>query len=438
MLRNIYCGCMSWRLCAIAVLWATSACIAETPQHSPIQVTTCDLENHPGLYDRKLVQVRGRIYFGKFDFKIESRCRPHGNAAVWLDIGGDAVSPSVYWGIADVLPKHRGTDVRVRGIPVPLVRDTLLDRFLNDVAATRFQKPTGDGCGSECLFYAVTATLEGRFFSGSKGGFGMEECCHLLVVERALNVSSRRTGVPFGGIFRCAEDRWQPTPDELNALSALPECSLRDDFSKCYRRIAKHWGDSIDDKPHLDYPGPWMSSDMTLVYKHGGNFIQQPGRATQMTPGTFFAREKCTVVSPPASSSEHVRCQFHQSAGLSQNVNTAKAIQERVDSGDESWRTSDMARVAWLAYQDATRGWGLPEDKSLKPAKCESSPPGPPTDGSKQQWGYCMFLSPGATAQVTVNLHRSDYLSNHRELNKMAWIAEGVEANTCTADSNAH
>jgi len=103
---------------------------------------------------------------------------------VWLDIVGDVTSPAQYWDIGNFLPKKHGADVQVRGIAVPLVHDTLLYQFVNDVGAIRFRMPNGQDCGSDCLFYEVTATPRGRFFSGVEGGFGMEHCCHLLVVEQ--------------------------------------------------------------------------------------------------------------------------------------------------------------------------------------------------------------------------------------------------------------
>jgi hypothetical protein len=174
---------MSLRVwCLIGFLGAMPAASAGNKRSAdpPIQVTTCQLETHPTAYDHKLVEVRGRIYFGKFDFVIEGTCKPHSQARVWLDLGGDVQAPGEYWGVASFLPKHKGVDVRVKGISIPLVHDALLDKFVNDIGATRFRKPNGDGCGSECLFYGVTVTLRGRFFSATKGGFGMEECSRSL------------------------------------------------------------------------------------------------------------------------------------------------------------------------------------------------------------------------------------------------------------------
>ncbi len=171
-----------WRLFFVLLFWGIPAALSGQPRSSvlPIQATPCQLEAHPDVYDGKLVEVRGHIYFGKFDFIIDSDCKQHRQPGVWLDLGGDIRSPGDYWGVVSFLPKQKGQDIQVRGIPIPVVRDALLDRFVNDVGATRFRKPNGDGCGSECLFYEVTATLRGRFFSGTKGGFGMERCCHLL------------------------------------------------------------------------------------------------------------------------------------------------------------------------------------------------------------------------------------------------------------------
>jgi hypothetical protein len=222
--------------CLIISLGAIPVASAEKKRSTepPLQVTTCQLETHPGAYDHKLVEVRGRVYFGKFDFVIDSTCKPHGQGRVgWTWVATSKRRGSI-GGVVSFLPKHKGAGVQVKGISIPLLHDALLDKFVNDVGATRFRKPNGDGCGSECLFYDVTATLRGRFFSGAKGGFGMEECCHLLVIERVLRVSSKRTGVPSGGEFQCSSDRWQPSAEELKAFSAIPGYSLRDDFKNCY------------------------------------------------------------------------------------------------------------------------------------------------------------------------------------------------------------
>jgi hypothetical protein len=361
-----------------------------------------------------LVEIRGRVYFGKFDFVIEGSCKPHSQARVWLDLGGDVQAPGEYWGIASFLPKHKGVDVQVKGISIPLVHDALLDKFVNDVGATRLRKPNGDGCGSECLFYGVTVTLRGRFFSATKGGFGMEECCHLLVIERVLRISSKRTGVPAGGEFQCASDRWQPTAEELKAFSAIPGCSLRDDFKNCYAVLAKHWGDNIEPAEGLDYPGPWMSPDMTVSYKFSGGFIQETGQPFEMKPSSSVIREVCRPVSPPKPASDHVYCDFYRSGGL-EDRNTTLAQPESIDRGKEIWRASDMAQVGWLAYEDAIQQGKLAPPGAVALSKCEPWPGGADEAGNEQQWGYLQ--------------------TSADQLQKVPWVATGVEANLCHAVS---
>jgi hypothetical protein len=58
--------------------------LATQSSQSPIRVTVCQLENHPNVYERKEVEVSGRIYVGKFDFLIDAPCKPHTQAGVWL------------------------------------------------------------------------------------------------------------------------------------------------------------------------------------------------------------------------------------------------------------------------------------------------------------------------------------------------------------------
>ena len=426
---------MTWRtICLIGFLWAVPYGLAETGPSAelPIQVTTCQLETHPSAYDHKLVEVRGQIYFGKFDFVIDGVCKPHSQGRVWLDLGGDVQAPGEYWGVSSFLPKHKGVDVKVRGTPIPLVHDALLDQFVNDVGATRFRKPNGDACGSECLFYEVAATLRGRFFSAAKGGFGMEGCCHLLVIERVLRISSKRTSVPAGGEFQCTSDRWQPTAEELKEFSAIPGCSLRDDFKNCLAVMAKHWGDTILAKEGIDYPGPWMSPEMTKSYKFAGGFIQNAGQFTEMTPSSSVSRELCRAISPPKAPSDHVSCEFYRSGGLD------LAPKKTSDGDNEIWRASDMERVGWLAYQHAIRQWKRDSPGPVKLSKCEPWPAGADPTGDEQQWGYCTWFARDDLQQVTVDFHRTGSIKGSvDQLQKVPWIATGVEANVCRTASES-
>lgn len=409
---------------------------------SPIQVTVCQLESQPNTYDRKLVEVSGRVYFGKFDFIIDAACEAHSQAGVWLDTGGDVTSPAQYWDIGDFLLKQRGVDVRVRGIAVPLVHDALFDQFVNDVGATRFRKPNGQGCGPECLFYQVHATLRGRFFSGVKGGFGMEECCHLLVVEKVTNLSSKRTSVPAGGTYQCASDRWQPTPDELKTLSEIPGCSLRANFNNCFAVVAKHWGEPIKANGGLGDRG-WISPDMTVYYGFSGGFISRaekpsdskrqstPVWTSEMNPSSSFTRETCRPTSPPHPASDHVYCGFYRSY-QPEDQNATMALQARVEAGQEVWRSSDMAQVAWLAYEQARKQWNLDDAIQAKLSKCDPSPAGKDDAGNLQQWGYCTWFTPDDMQEITVQLHKPGYLAKSaHQFENVPWLAMGVEINLC-------
>lgn len=414
-----------WRyfLGLIFFLVAMGSVSAQSLAEGPSHVTTCELENHPKVYDGQLVEVTGQVSFGKFDFYIDSSCKPHGGAGVWLDIGGDVESPQAYWGIGDYFPKRKGSDVRVEGVPIPLVHDALLDRFVNDIGATRFRKPNGEGCGSECLFYDVTATVQGRFFSGARHAFGLNGCCHLLVVQRVLNVASKRTSVPAGGEFECKSDRWQPTPEELKALSAIPSCSLRDDFAKCDAQVAKqHWHEIIDPKDNVNDGRHWMSRDMTLSYIFDGGFIQNPGGPIEMKPSGSFIRQSCRAVVPPKPFADHVYIRFY-SAGP-EDPREIAVQQTEADRGDQAWRASDADAVAWSAFQKATKEWNLESTARIKPSKCEVNPPD--TD-QMQQWGNCEWFSPDDMQEVTVEVHKRAA----QELVKAVWVVTSIKAGLC-------
>jgi hypothetical protein len=321
----------------------------------------------------------------------------------------------------------------VRGVSIPVVRDALLDELMNDVAAGRFRKPNGDGCGSDCLFYQVTATVRGRFFSGTKGGFGMNECCHLLVVEKVLNVSSKRTTVPAGGEFQCTSDRWEFTPEELKALSTIPACSLRGDFRDCDVVLARHWGDRISVRDSLDYPNQWISRDMTRTYIFAGGFIQKgPRQPIEIKPSSSVIRQVCHPQVAPKPASDHVYCRFYNSGNL-ENRDAAIGLQKAADDGADAWRTSDLAKVAWLAFEDASKPWNLGNAVDVKLSKCEEWRPTSDAAFAKQQqeYGYCTFLSSDDMQEITVDLHKPGYLKPLGQLQKAIWIASGVETNLC-------
>jgi hypothetical protein len=397
---------------------------------SPVRVTSCQLETHPDTYDHKLVEVHGRVLYSKFDFEIESDCKEHAQARVWLDLGGDMTAPGGYWGIFSGLPKQKGVDVKVRGVSIPLVHDALLDQFVNDVGATRFRKPDGANCGWECLLYEVTATVRGRFFSATQGGFGLEQSNNLLVIEKVLSVSSKRNDVPAGGEFKCTSDRWQFTDDERKALSAIPGCSLREDFKMCSQEFARHWGDKINAKDGIDYPGPWMSLDMTLSYKFAVNFIQPTGQPTEIKPGAYVIREACRATVPPWPASDHIHCDLRQTP-LPDDVNSSVALQQSIDDGRETWRLSDMTQVSWLAYLKFARESNLNSDIPLKSEGCEHGT----MAGSNQPWARCTWLSRDDMTETMVDVRKPVYLKGSSDnFDHVPWIATGLEVNQCVAE----
>lgn len=424
-------------LCLLALLWAMPVAPADHSDlaKQPIHVSLCQLAKHPEAYHRKLVELSGEVLFGKFNFDIDADCGANTGIRIWLDLGGDVLSPHAEWGVGPVLPKEKGKDPEVEGVTVPLVHDALLDQFVNDVGAMRFRKPDGEGCGSECLFYDVTATLRGRFFSGR---FGMEDCCNLLVIEKVVSVSSKRTGVPARGEFQCKSDRWQLTPEELKAFAKIPGCSSGLDFSKCYASFAKHWGDTINPSGGWDSGRPWTSPDMTLSYQFHGGFVSKPHQPAEMTPNSFVTRTVCRATSPPRPAADRVYCNFYRSFEF-EDTNAAMALQKAVNAGIETWRTSDMAMVGWLAYGNAITKWRIASPGPLKLAKCEAYPSGPGGDGNQQQWGYCVWYSPDDLRELTIEMHKPGYLTKAvGQIQKVPWIAEQVQFNLCHTAPESH
>lgn len=407
----------------------------EQDAEAPIAATSCELENHPRLYDEKLVEVRGRVSFGKFGFFLNSDCKPDGGVGVWIDFGGDVVSPYLYWGIWDYLGKQKGHDVRVRGMTIPIVRDRLMERFISDVASTRFRKPDGDGCGPECQFYRVTATVRGVFFSGLKGGFGFNQASHGLVIERVMEISSKRTSVPAGGVYECSIDRWQPREVERKELAKVAGCSLRADFHYCEAELAKHWGDSIDAKGGIEFDGPWVSHDMTKYYVYQGNFIQQLDGSTVFDPKGLVTRELCRAAQPPLQNSEHVWCEFHETTPIDDTA-ILEAVAE--ESGGEEWRVSDMTRVGWVAFEVAAKEWAVeePGSETLMPVECSVVPAGVGEDGRPSQWGYCTWHAKDDFVMITVEMGRKGTAGEPMsDLAKLPWVAEKVTVDTCHGEA---
>jgi hypothetical protein len=423
--------CLLLSLCISQLARAQESRLAE----APLRVTICQLESAPDAYDRKLVEVRGRVIYSKFDFEMDSSCRSHGRA-IWLDFGGDLLSPAYApnWNLGPFLaPKPPGKDVRVRGLPVPLVHNALLDQLVNDFRAMRARMPNGRPCGYECLFYDVTATVKARFFSASKGAFGFENCCHLLVIQRVLDVTSKRTTVPAGGEFQCTTDRWQLSDEDRKSLAKIPACSLRANPKGCYPTIARHWGDQIKPSDELrnDRAG-WTSSDMTRSYYFGGNFVQLPGgKGAELAPDSVATRTVCRATTPPAPRSDHVLCDFYRQV-FPQDKTADLAALASVNAGAETWRTSDLQTVAWAAFENARKEWKLGPATPLKLEKCQHNPMPKDPDGTAPEYGYCIWLSSDQMQELTVTLGKPSYLVKPAGgVERTPWIAREVEFHFC-------
>ena len=428
MLRQILCVMVPLLSAA-----ASSPGQATPVDEKPIPVTTCQLEADPNSYDRKLVELRGRIIYGKFDFEIDSVCKPHSGVGTWIDFGGDFFSPASApgWNLGPFLEKSQGKDVRVRGISIPLVRDARLDKLVNDFRAMRFRMPNGAGCGYQCLFYQVTATVQGRFFSGSKGAFGFNECCHLLVITRVLKVTSRRSTVPAGGEFQCTTDRWVLSDEDRKALAQIPACSLRADSKDCYPIIAKHWGDVVNQAKSFPGSHNSMSADMTRYYYFGGNFIQPPGgKGAELAPGSVATRTVCRASTPPAPPSDHIVCDFYRQS-FPQDHNASLATLASVNAGNDTWRVSDIQQVAWSTFDEARKKWGL-EASPLTLEKCSHNPIPEDEDGNDQEYGSCIWLSADQMRELTVTLSKPGYLVKSAGSSKRTpWIPTEVRFFLC-------
>ena len=115
------------------------------------------------------------------------------------------------------------------------------------------------------------------------------------------------------------------------------------------------------------------------------------------------------------------------------------ALQGEFDAGQETWRASNMAQVAWLAYEQATKQWSLGAATQAKLSKCEAWPPGKDEDGRQQQWGYCRWFTPDDMQEITVQLHKPGYLEKPGgQLQEVVWVAAGVEVNLCHTQSPPH
>jgi len=168
-------------LIAVA-LWLVADGQAETVRQRPLgveKVNPCVLQADPGVYNHKLIEVRGVVSHGFENFTLsDSRCE-HGSG-VWLEYGGRVNSETEY---CCGVKTPRAAALVVEGITTALTEDAMFRRFDAQV------RTRGD--------VRFRAHLIGRFFAGVKqhtpkgefwGGYGHFGCCSLLVIQQVLMV----------------------------------------------------------------------------------------------------------------------------------------------------------------------------------------------------------------------------------------------------------
>jgi hypothetical protein len=169
------------------LLLLAPTCHAQTP----VEVSPCDLVQHPQTYDNKLIQIRDRVSIAFEDFSLETTGCGEKFRSVWLAYGGDEPTPTM--STVNDQSRAPGSVVKVHGRSISLVHDDSLELFKRRLSAVRVGVPGGN-------LYEVTATLTGVFFAASQdGGFGHLHCCHLFVIQKVDAVEARRTSVPAGG-----------------------------------------------------------------------------------------------------------------------------------------------------------------------------------------------------------------------------------------------
>lgn len=155
----------------------------------PQTVAYCDLAKDPAAYNHKLVRIPGFVTYGFEDFELsEPDCLPMPHKfSLWLMYGGKAESGTMYCCPGEGAAETRTKDLRVEGIPVPLLEDATLQRFRELLKKERNT--------------TVRATLVGYFFSGTKqdfgsgpwwGGAGHLGCCSLLGIQRVETFEPHR------------------------------------------------------------------------------------------------------------------------------------------------------------------------------------------------------------------------------------------------------
>jgi len=236
---------------------------AHTQTSAPIpSVEVCQLTRNPTLYIGKQVAVVGRVTQAFEDFSVHDEQCPSLQNSVILAYG-DMKENVEYW-------KHF---FHVELPDTTFLHDREAKHFKDLLRAFRVFAPNGDECGPErCSFFRVSATLTGRFIAMKTANASHIGSCCALIIERVSGVNATRTEVPFGGVYRCEEQEWNPTAIERTALTS-PDSQQTDSRDpraarlRVFSRIAQHWYDPDIANGNLEIAtGGWTSPDLLRRY----------------------------------------------------------------------------------------------------------------------------------------------------------------------------
>ena len=176
----------------------------------PQVVSICDLVKDPKPFDRKQIQIRGRINLEFEDFEIyDSACSE--GIGIWLAFGGDVSTPTM--STVNDTNRPNGKNIEIGGVAYTLVKDDNFEEFHRLITATTKKRAT----------YRVTATLTGTFLMGNTKplnaggrqvvfpGYGHLGCCYLFIVGQV-------SGVEYQPMKKSdIDERWRkPQPNNPN------------------------------------------------------------------------------------------------------------------------------------------------------------------------------------------------------------------------------
>lgn len=173
-------------VCFFAVMFCNANCAqtkSEQKSDEPMKISLCELQNAPGDYNHKLIEVTGFLSHGFENFSIfDPNCTsPQG---IWLEYGGTISSETIYC-CGETAKPNRPKDLVVEEISIPLVND---DNF-QSLHKIFKRKPDSE----------IKATVLGRFFAGEKAerkdeitweGYGHFGCCSLFAIQQVIAVDT--------------------------------------------------------------------------------------------------------------------------------------------------------------------------------------------------------------------------------------------------------